>query len=86
MRSVLIILGGLALLGLLALLSTLFSGALSLVTATQVFIPIWFIAMLANTWIGISRAGYSLAEELPILVVTFALPAAAAVFVWWWLS
>jgi hypothetical protein len=86
MRSVLIILGGLALLGLLALLSTRFGGELSLVTAAQVFIPSWFIAMLGNTWIGVSHAGYSVAEELPILVVTFAVPAAAAAFVWWTFS
>jgi hypothetical protein len=85
LRSVLIILGGLALLGLLALLSTRFGGELSLVTAAQVFIPIWFIAMLANTWIGISHAGYTVPEELPILV-TFAVPAAAAAFVWWTFS
>jgi hypothetical protein len=82
-RSVLIILGGLALLGLLALLSTRFGGSLSLVTAAQVFIAIWLIAMLVNIWIGISRAGYSVAEELPVLLVTFAVPAAAAAFVWW---
>jgi len=28
-------------------------------------------------------AGYSVAEELPIFLVIFALPAAAAAFVWW---
>ena len=34
-------------------------------------------------YIGVSSAGYSVAEELPIFLVIFALPAAAAVFLWW---
>jgi hypothetical protein len=57
LRSVLIILDGLALLGLLALFSTRFGGDLSLVTAAQTFIP------------------------MPVFVVTFAVPSAAAAFV-----
>jgi hypothetical protein len=34
-------------------------------------------------WIGVSKAGYSVAEELPILALLFAVPAAAAVLVRW---
>ncbi len=83
MRSVVIILGGLALLGVLALLGTQFGGSLSMVTAAQIFLPAWFVAMLVNTWVGVSRAGYSVAEEFPVFLVTFGVPAAAAVFVWW---
>ena len=83
LRSVIIILGGLALLGLLALLGTQFGGGLSMVTAAQTFIPVWFVAMLVNIWLGVSRAGYSVAEEFPVFLVTFAVPAAAAAFVWW---
>lgn len=55
-------------------------------TAARIFIPIWFAAALINMWIGVSRAGYSVAEELPILLVIFAVPAAVALFVWWKLS
>ena len=83
MRSVVIIIGGLALLGVLALLGTQFGGSLSMVTAAQIFIPVWLIATLVNTWVGVSRAGYSVAEEFPVFLATFGVPAAAAVFVWW---
>jgi len=32
----------------------------------------------ANMWIGVSQAGYSFQEELPIFLLIFLLPAAAA--------
>lgn len=53
------------------------------VAAAQIFIPIWLVAAGINLWIGVSRAGYSVMEELPIFLLIFALPAAAAAFVWW---
>jgi uncharacterized membrane protein len=37
-------------------------------------------------WIGVSRAGYSVAEELPVLLAIFLIPGIAAAFVWWKLS
>jgi hypothetical protein len=37
-------------------------------------------------WIGVSRAGYSVAEETPTFFVVFAVPAALAVFVLWRVS
>jgi len=85
-RTVIIILGGLALLGLFALVGWRFGGGVRVATAAQIFIPIWFAAALINMWIGVSRAGYSVTEELPILLVIFAVPAAVALFVWWKLS
>jgi len=51
--------------------------------AALIFIPIWFGAALINLWIGVSRAGYSVAEELPIFLAVFAIPAVVALFVWW---
>jgi hypothetical protein len=83
MRTALIILGGLTLLGVLTLFGSQFGGRLSMVTTAQLFLAFWLVAALINVWVGISREGYSVAEELPILLVTFAVPAAAAVFVWW---
>jgi len=49
--------------------------------ATAAFVAIWFVAAAANMWIGVSQAGYSLQEELPIFLLIFLLPAAVAVFV-----
>jgi hypothetical protein len=34
-------------------------------------------------WVGISHAGYSLREELPIMLLLFALPAAVSLVVRW---
>jgi hypothetical protein len=84
MRTAVIIVAGLCVLGLFALIgSRLGTGAPSLVTAAKVFIPLWLIAALANLWMGVARAGYSVAEELPIFLVIFLVPAAAAAFLWW---
>ncbi len=84
MRTIVIIVGGLVILGLFALAGwRLGGGAQSMVTAAKIFIPVWLVAALINMWIGVSRAGYSIAEELPIFFVIFIIPAAVAVFIWW---
>src|ERR1700687_4883771 len=58
----------------------------SLTTATIVFIVIWFFAAAANLWVGVSKAGYTVTEELPIFLLVFLLPAVvAAVIRWKWL-
>ena len=73
------------LLGLFVLAGRLISGAGTrpMVTAAKVFIPIWIVVALLNMWIGVTSAGYSVAEELPIFLLIFALPAAGALFIWW---
>lgn len=84
MRSVIIIAGGFAVLGLFALAAWRFGGGTqAVVTAAKIFIPVWLVAALINMWIGVSRAGYSVAEELPIFLAIFAIPAVVAAFVWW---
>jgi hypothetical protein len=45
--------------------------------------PVWLVLALINMWIGVSRAGYSVSEELPIFVAIFGLPGLSAAFVWW---
>ena len=36
-------------------------------------------------WIGVSRAGYSVADEAPVFLVVFGVPAAvAALLAWRW--
>jgi hypothetical protein len=34
-------------------------------------------------WVGVSRAGYTVAQEAPIAAAVFAVPAAVALFLWW---
>jgi len=84
MRTAMIILGGYALLGLWMLASRIIGngGTKAMLTAAQLFIPVWLAGALLNMWMGVARAGYSLGEELPIMLLIFVLPAAAAVLVW----
>lgn len=58
-----------------------FPGAVT--TATYSFVVLWLAATAFNMWVGISHAGYSLREELPIMLLLFALPAAVALVVRW---
>jgi hypothetical protein len=51
--------------------------------ATGVFLVAWLVVAGANMWAGVTKAGYSVAEELPIFLLIFGLPAAVAVFVKW---
>lgn len=85
MRTLIIILAGFALWGACLGVARLVGGssASSATTATVVFAVVWFIAAGLNMWIGVSRAGYSFQEELPIFLLIFLLPAAVAVFVKW---
>jgi hypothetical protein len=84
MRTVVIIVGGLVFLGVFVLAGKWLGGSTqAMVTAAKLFIPAWLVAALINMWIGVARAGYSVVEELPILLVIFVVPAAAAVFIWW---
>jgi len=57
-----------------------------MVLGAKIFIPIWLVVAAVNMWIGVAKAGYSVVEELPIFLAIFALPAAAAGFIWWKLS
>lgn len=85
MRTLIIILGGFALwalcLGSARLLVK--SGGVSSMLATAVFLALWLLAAAANMWFGVTQAGYSWREELPIFLLIFLIPSAFAVFVKW---
>ncbi len=83
MRTLIIIVAGLASLGVFALVGWKSGGGPSVVNAARIFIPIWLVAAAVNMWIGVSKAGYSVAEELPVFLVIFLVPAAVAGFLWW---
>ena len=51
--------------------------------ATVVFLALWLLVAAFNMWLGVARAGYSLAVELPIFALIFGLPAIVAVLVRW---
>jgi Flp pilus assembly protein protease CpaA len=85
MRTAIIIAGGFLLLGLFLFAARWLGAghAKAMVLAAQIFIPVWIALAGINMWIGVSQAGYSVAEELPILLLIVAPPAAAAGFSWW---
>jgi len=58
-------------------------GPETIALGAKLFIALWFIAAAANLWMGVVKAGYSFMEELPIFLVIFGVPAAAAGFLWW---
>lgn len=37
----------------------------------------------ANMWVGVAKAGYSVAEELPVFAILFLLPTALAIVLEW---
>jgi hypothetical protein len=84
MHMLVVIVGGIVLLGLFLLFGQLWGGSTpALATAAKVFIPVWLIISVANLWVGVNKAGYTVAQELPILLVVFAVPAVvAAIAVW----
>jgi hypothetical protein len=85
MRTMIIILGGFVLLAVSILAATRLGrgGAAPIGSAIAIFIAAWFVVTAVNMWFGVARAGYSFKEELPIFLLIFLLPAAAAVFVRW---
>ena len=48
-----------------------------------VFLPLWLIGAGINLYVGVKQAGYTVAEEMPIFLLVFAIPAAVALFTWW---
>ena len=84
MRSVIIVAAGLVIGALFLFAGRLLGrGPETLALGAKLFIALWFTAAAVNLWIGVAKAGYSLMEELPIFLVIFGVPAAAAGFVWW---
>lgn len=87
MHMLLVIVGGIVLSGVFALFGKLWGGDVAgLVTGAKFFIPVWLGVSLVNMWVGVTKAGYTVAQELPILLVVFAVPAALAAILAWQLA
>ena len=80
MHTIIVVLGGFVLLGACLLAGRVMK---TMPIAALIFIPIWLGAAAINMWLGVSRAGYSVAEELPVFLAVFAIPAVVAWFIWW---
>ena len=84
MHTILVVSGGFVLLVVFTLLAR-WRGAgnrSAIAKAALAFIPVWFVAAAINMWVGVTQAGYTVAEEAPILGLVFGVPAIVALFVW----
>jgi hypothetical protein len=85
-HTIKVITAGLALLAVCLLIGRAVGGplpAIGVVTAVKVFIPLWLIGAGINLWLGVAKAGYSVADEAPYFLIVFAVPTAVALLVWW---
>jgi hypothetical protein len=84
MHTVIVVGGGFALLLACLLLGYAFGGGMpGLVSGAKVFVPLCLIGAAINMWIGVIQAGYSVADEFPIFLGVFAVPAFIAALLWW---
>ena len=85
MRTALFLLAGFLLLAASLIVGKLFSSNYPGGTnaATVFFLALWLVVAAFNMWVGVTRAGYSIAAELPIFALIFGVPALAAVLVRW---
>jgi hypothetical protein len=85
MRTALFLLAGLLLLAAFGVLARLFSAnyPAAPLWATAAFVAVWLAITGFNMWVGVTQAGYAAAEELPILLMLFGLPAVVAIVLKW---
>jgi hypothetical protein len=82
MRTAIIIAIGFVVLAVFVFAPRLFGRPDLMVPGAKLFLVLWFVAALANAWLGV-RAGYTWAQEFPIALLIFAVPGAVAAYVWW---
>ncbi len=85
MRTGLFLLSGFLFLAASLIVGKLFSSIYPAGTtvATVLFLVVWLLVAAFNMWLGVAKAGYSVAVELPIFALIFGVPAIAAVLARW---
>jgi hypothetical protein len=83
MHTIIVLAIGFALLGACTLAGYVFTGMPGIAKAALVFLPLWLVGAGINMYLGVARAGYSVADEAPIFLLVFGIPAAVALVVWW---
>jgi len=85
MRTGLFLLSGFLFLAASLIVGKLFSSNYpgGTTVATVLFLALWLAIAAANMWVGVAKAGYSVAAELPIFALIFGIPAAVAILVRW---
>jgi hypothetical protein len=85
MRTFMFLSAALLLLATCLLLARLFSADYpdAFRVATIGYVVFWLVIAAFNMWVGVTRAGYSAAEELPIFLLIFGVPAIIAIVLNW---
>jgi hypothetical protein len=83
MHTIFVLAIGFCLLGLCALVGYFLDGSHAIARAALFFLPLWLVGAGINMYMGVEQAGYSVAEEVPMFLLVFAVPAVAALIVWW---
>ena len=85
MRTAILAIAGFAFLALLLAVARSFKPSLASAAGSVVpsFIIIWGLIAGANMWFGLSQSGRSFMDELPVFLIIFLLPTAAALLVKW---
>ncbi|MFB2704216.1 hypothetical protein [Marinobacter shengliensis] len=82
MRTLLVIAGGIILWAVIqGLTKLLHQPASNSWIPTSIFAIIWLMVTSWNVWVGITQAGYTFLEELPIFLLTYLLPVTVAVLI-----
>ncbi|KQP22803.1 hypothetical protein [Pseudorhodoferax sp. Leaf267] len=85
MRTAMFLTAGFLLLAAFFILGRLFAenfpNAMGWVTGG--FVVLWCVATFFNMWVGVTHAGYSWGEELPIFLMLFGIPSAVAIGLKW---
>lgn len=79
MRTLIILISGIALFFSMVSLAKLFK-PINTSFVFWCFIVVWFVVAAVNMWIGVSSAGYTFKDELPIFLVIFLIPVVIATF------
>jgi len=78
-----ILAGGFLLLGACLLVGKLMGDSTAaMAKAAFAFLPLWLVGTGINMWNGVTKAGYSVKEEVPIFLLVFAVPTIVALVVW----
>jgi len=85
MRTLLFLLAGFVLVGASFLVGKLFveSYPKAGTWAMSLFVLVWLALAALNLIAGVTRAGYTVGDELPIFLLIFGVPAACMLFLWW---
>ena len=87
MHMLLVITAGLILALVFGLFGHLWGhGRADIALGLKYFLPVWVLVALLNLWVGVTKAGYTLAQELPILALVIAVPLGIVGLVIWQLG